>query len=104
MGPRYGLMRRRQLVFPKLFAAHERTIQLEGEAYFEVTKNPHKPFKVMANGTEVLVHGTHFNVAAYPTEKLVKTTLFEGAVTVRKDQRELVLKPGYEALSIIGEG
>ncbi|WP_104383502.1 FecR family protein [Sphingobacterium sp. HMA12] len=89
--------------FPKAFAAHERTIQLEGEAYFEVTKNPHKPFKVMANGTEVLVHGTHFNVAAYPTEKLVKTTLFEGAVTVRKDQRELVLKPGYEALSIIGE-
>jgi len=91
-----------KISFPRVFAANERYVQLEGEAYFEVVKNASKPFKVMANGTEVLVHGTHFNVSAYPLEKIVKTTLFEGAVTVRKENKELALKPGYAVISAVG--
>ncbi|MGJ1536294.1 FecR family protein [Sphingobacterium multivorum] len=100
-GTRVWLNAATKISFPRFFAATERMIQLEGEAYFEVTKNATKPFKVMANGTEVMVHGTHFNVVAYPKEKSVKTTLFEGAVTVRKDQKEMALKPGYEVISAV---
>jgi len=92
-----------KISFPRTFSTSSREVQLEGEAYFEVAKNKDKLFKVKANGTEVVVHGTHFNVSAYPLENSVKTTLFEGLVTVRKDKKELNLTPGFEIVSLVNE-
>ncbi|UZJ66049.1 FecR family protein [Sphingobacterium sp. KU25419] len=54
-----------RLKFPESFGSGERKVQLEGEAYFEVSKDPDRPFIVQANGTDVKVLGTHFNVDAY---------------------------------------
>lgn len=88
-----------ELTYPIHFEGKERMVQLKGEAYFDVAKDTSKPFKVMANGTEIIVTGTHFNVSAYPSDETVTTTLVEGGVVVRKDKRKLTLKPGYEALA-----
>ena len=51
--------------YPVAFRGNERRVKISGEAYFEVAKNPKMPFIVEANGTEVKVLGTHFNVSAY---------------------------------------
>jgi ferric-dicitrate binding protein FerR (iron transport regulator) len=72
--------------YPSAFNAGERTVELTGEAYFEVAKNPAKPFKVFVQGMEIQVLGTHFNVMAYSDEAAVKTTLLEGSVKVSGTQ------------------
>lgn len=64
------------------YNVHERSIMLEGEAYFDVTPNPFKPFVVKANNLDIKAFGTLFNVKAYPEENQVITTLLEGKVTI----------------------
>lgn len=89
-----------RLKFPEFFASGERRVQLDGEAYFEVSKDVNRPFIVQANGTDVKVLGTHFNVDAY--SKKVRTTLEEGKVEVSIIDHAIILQPGEFAES--GEG
>ena len=60
----------------------QRKVDLNGEAYFEVAKNPAKPFLVQKGGMSVEVLGTHFNVNAYDDDQDAKITLLEGKVQV----------------------
>jgi len=85
-------------------ATEERLVQLEGEAYFEVARDPARPFRVASRGQVVEVLGTHFNVNSYPDEPMVRTTLVEGAVKVSAgtDQGPVVLAPGEQALGAAG--
>lgn len=89
------------LRFPILFSNKERTVELTGEAYFEVepvflsAKFP--PFHVKANGVDINVLGTQFNVKAYTDEHQVATTLERGAVVVSKGGQVCQLKPGEQA-------
>lgn len=86
--------------FPMEFSASERKVRIKGEAYFEVTKNPLKPFRVQIDSNssdgEIEVLGTHFNVSAYPGEE-VKTTLLEGSVKIKRDNETKMLYPGDQA-------
>jgi ferric-dicitrate binding protein FerR (iron transport regulator) len=85
------------LTYPTAFTGRERKVEITGEAYFEVAKNPGLPFKVkINNATEVEVLGTHFNVSAYSDEDAIKTTLLEGGVKVRKGQETVRLSPGEQ--------
>ena len=87
------------LRFPIAFTGSERRVQLSGEAYFDVAKDPAMPFRVEAtdaNGREmntVEVMGTEFNVNAYENEPTVKTTLVEGKVKVSNGGRNGSLQP-----------
>lgn len=87
-----------QITYPVAFTGHERRVKISGEAYFEVAKNPKSPFIVEANGTEVRVLGTHFNVNAYTDDEAVKTTLVEGSVRVTKNSQQALLKPDQQAI------
>lgn len=84
---------------PVLTTNGVRKVKLEGEAYFEVTKDKVHPFVVYANNQLVEVFGTHFNVNAYIDEPIVKTTLLEGSVQVSSLQSHLVkrLAPGQQS-------
>lgn len=62
--------------------ANIRAVFLDGEGYFEVTKNPDKPFVVKTTNREITVLGTIFNVFAYSNTNYFETTLLEGAVKV----------------------
>lgn len=84
------------LRFPTTFAGKERRVEITGEAYFEVTKNPSVPFVVGVNNAEVQVLGTHFNVMAYNDESALETTLLEGSVKFVKDDNTQMLKPGQQ--------
>lgn len=98
-GSEVTLNRHSQLSYPETFG-EERIVKLDGEAYFEVSKNPEKPFRVKTNGVTVSVLGTHFNVNAYATDTLVETTLLEGSVAVsdNKNGNQVILKPNETAV------
>jgi len=82
-GTRIWLNASSALTYPSSFSqSTERIVELSGEAYFEVTPNPTKPFLVKSKGQTIRVLGTHFNVNAYDDEPAIKTTLLEGKVAV----------------------
>lgn len=87
------------LSFPMCFPKNQRKVTLTGEAYFEVSKDKKRPFVVCANGTEVQVLGTHFNVNAYSDNSEVATTLLEGSVRMKKGKYSALLVPGEQAVS-----
>ncbi|WP_321308868.1 FecR domain-containing protein [Marinifilum fragile] len=82
-----------QLGFHSKFTGKQRIVHLEGEAYFEVSKNPEQPFVVRTNNMDVRVLGTHFNVKAYEDDEFTYATLNEGKVQVFKDEINEVLQP-----------
>lgn len=94
------------LKYPQRFDAHERIVQLKGEAYFEVTPQqqdkifPKTPFLVKTDNQMVKVLGTHFNIAAYPDEPDTKTTLVEGTVQVTNLSSQVAkqLSPGKQSI------
>lgn len=78
-----------------------RSVELDGEAYFEVAKNEAFPFVVYTDREVVKVLGTHFNMSSYQDESISRTTLIEGKVSVspngKSDPGQLkVLKPGEQ--------
>jgi transmembrane sensor len=64
------------------FNQSQREVILEGEGYFEVKKNPDKPFIVTTSDIRIKALGTTFNIKAYPGEKTIETTLVEGKLEV----------------------
>lgn len=82
------------LKYPMQFSAGKREVSLTGEAYFEVSKNPHKPFIVKSRNQEVQVLGTIFNINSYTDRESVETTLLEGSVHVNQH----LLVPGQRSL------
>ncbi|MGV3502790.1 MAG: FecR family protein [Adhaeribacter sp.] len=97
-GSRVWLHAASSLTFPASFTGKERRVQMTGEAYFEVAKDPAKPFKVQAPNSLVEVLGTRFNIMAYPEEPEQKTTLVEGAVQFSSQAGSAVLKPGEQVV------
>lgn len=84
--------------YPTAFTGNERSVEITGEAYFEVAKNKARPFSVNVNDqVRVVVLGTHFNIKAYDNEASANTTLLEGAVMIASGGKEQRIKPGQQA-------
>lgn len=81
-GTKVWLNSKSSLRYPVKFSADKRTVTLEGEAYFEVAKNPNSPFTVKTKSGNVTVLGTHFNVSSYTEDQVFAATLAEGKVKV----------------------
>lgn len=69
-----------RLSYPSVFENQTRTIQFSGEGYFEVAKNPSKPFIIETTDAKVEVLGTEFNLRAYPSEGKTDILVAEGKV------------------------
>ncbi|WP_025145915.1 FecR family protein [Pedobacter jeongneungensis] len=90
------------LSFPSKFAANMRAISLRGEAFFEVTKNPKRPFIIHTGNIVTRVLGTSFKVDAFlnqPVSVLVST----GKVRVDREVNKVlhpiaVLLPGQSVV------
>ena len=74
------------LSYPQVFSDTERSVNLEGEAYFEVTKDTKKRFQVLTEQTTITVLGTAFNVRAESDEKTTEVAVSEGKVQVEEKQ------------------
>jgi len=84
------------LRYPTAFTGGNRTVEMQGQGYFEVAKNAKQPFVVKVNKAEVQVLGTGFDIMAYEDEEELRTTLVSGAVKVKQGSVEKYLKPGQQ--------
>lgn len=109
-GTRVWLNAKSKLVYPARFSGKNREVQLEGEGYFDVAKNPSKPFTVKTSHLAVRVLGTVFNLKAYPEEGRIEATLLEGKITLNRfnngsqEKQLLQLDPNEQATFIKREG
>lgn len=91
------------LKYPVKFIANSnRQVFLDGEAYFDVTKDKKHPFVVNADNLNIRVLGTHFNVSSYPEDKFTDVVLVEGSVGLYEKNEKFdaakntMLKPGFK--------
>lgn len=92
-GTKIWLNSNSKLKYPTRFTGKQRIVELEGEAYFDVSKNKDFPFVVKMNDIQIKVLGTSFNVNAYSDEDEIITTLVEGKVEVSdllREQKEIL--------------
>jgi transmembrane sensor len=85
-----------KLVYDKNFDSKLREVTLAGEAYFDVARNPEKPFIIHTGKVDIKVLGTLFNVKSYPGEKVTEASLIRGSIEVMirdRPQEKIILKP-----------
>ena len=70
------------------YGVKNRTLHLEGEAYFEVAKDTTKPFIVKVSSQSIEALGTAFNITAYPKDSRITTTLASGIVRITTKGKE----------------
>jgi ferric-dicitrate binding protein FerR (iron transport regulator) len=93
-----------QLRYPAQFAATSREVYLEGEAFFEVSKDPRRPFRVHSGAWVTQVLGTKFNVSAVPGARQLAVSLVEGKVEVLDKQGKYLLTPGQQLRTEVATG
>lgn len=87
-----------KLKFPAVFSDTLRMVYLTGEAFFEVSKNPHRPFIVHSGIWDTRVLGTKFNVSAFPDDSKMAVALVEGKVDVKSGHDIYHIIPGQQLL------
>jgi transmembrane sensor len=83
------------------FANGVREVSLTGEAYFDVVKNPARPFIIHTEKINIKVLGTAFNVKAYPEDKQTETSLIRGSIEVTIKNRpndKIILSPNEKLI------
>jgi len=102
-GTKVNLNAGSSLKYPVSFIeGQDRKVFLEGEAYFDVAKDPRHPFVLNSNEVNIRVLGTKFNVSSYSEDTDISTVLVEGSISLYLDDKyakdkSLLLKPGFKA-------
>ena len=89
-----------QLTYPTAFSDDTRVVQLTGEAFFDVTKNPAKPFIIETNKSKVTVLGTSFNVRSRLAENLTEVLVKTGKVRLENSagDKKVELTPNQKGI------
>ena len=90
-----------RLTYDSLYGTALREVTLSGEAYFEVAKNPKKPFIIHTGKINIRVLGTVFNVKSYPEENTIETSLIKGSIEVSfpsQPSKKIILKPNQKLI------
>lgn len=89
-----------KLTYAGNFNSSDRIVNLEGEAFFNVTRNEEKEFIVKTSSIDVVVKGTSFDVSAYRDEKQISVSLLEGkvAITDKNGKQMTDMKPNELAI------
>jgi transmembrane sensor len=91
-----------KISYVKDFKGNIREVFLSGEAFFQVTKNPLKPFVINSNGLITKVLGTSFTIKAYENEKEIKVMVKSGKVSVYKQvetaKEAIILNPNQQVV------
>jgi ferric-dicitrate binding protein FerR (iron transport regulator) len=92
-----------RLVYPPVFKGKNREVLLEGEAFFDVSKDQARPFYVRTDAFRIKVYGTRFDVQASGKENEFTATLVEGKVSIIPNEKfmpeEVFLLPNQKAIS-----
>lgn len=97
-----------RLHFDKKFNGAQREVYLEGEAFFDVTKDKDRPFIVHTSDIDIRVLGTAFNVKSYKEESTIEATLIHGSIQVTRQKEcipKIILSPHEKLVfnKLIGE-
>ena len=95
-----------KITYADNFQGETREVSLVGEAYFDVVKNPKKPFIIHTGAMEVKVLGTVFNLRSYPGEMTTEASLLHGMIEVTlngTEKKKIILKPN-EKLTVLNSG
>jgi len=90
-----------RLTYDSLYGSPLREVTLSGEAYFNVVKNPKKPFIIHTGKINIRVLGTIFNVKSYPEDKTIETSLIKGSIEVSfpsQPSKKIILKPDQKLI------
>jgi transmembrane sensor len=95
------------LKYDNTFNGKDRVVYLEGEAFFDVSRNKKKPFYVKTSHISLKVVGTSFNVKSYNDEDVVQATLVTGSIVIEENVpgnqcKTIVLKPNQRATIYTG--
>lgn len=102
-GTEAWLSPRSVIKIPNEFSKDERSVELDGEGFFSVTKDSKRPFIVKTQHYDIKVLGTRFNVFAYSESERFETNLVKGSVQVTnnsKPEENFILKPN-EMVSLL---
>jgi ferric-dicitrate binding protein FerR (iron transport regulator) len=90
---------RSHISYPARFKNDERRVVLDGEAFFDVARNPEKPFVVETEDFVVTVLGTSFNIRALKNEDIAEVSVITGTVQITTHGDEnLILSAGQKAI------
>ena len=83
------------LCYNNQFGITNRDLSLQGEAYFEISKNPEFPLVVVSGESKIKVLGTKFNVQNYQDDDEIRVALLEGSIDFRDSRfdKSILLKP-----------
>lgn len=90
-----------KLTYAGDFNRSERIVNLEGEAFFNVTKNQSKKFKVRTSDVDIVVKGTSFDVSAYNDDREISVSLLEGKVVITDKTGKYMTDLNPDELAII---
>jgi ferric-dicitrate binding protein FerR (iron transport regulator) len=96
---RVWLNARSEIKYPAFFTSRRRSVQLDGEAYFEVSRNEQAPFTVHTDKCDIEVLGTTFDVDAYSDSEHFSVALIEGSVKVTSSdnpEQTVTLSPRHK--------
>jgi ferric-dicitrate binding protein FerR (iron transport regulator) len=71
-----------EMNYPAAFSTKERTLQLKGEAFFSIARDPSKPFLITSGNVLTRVLGTSFNIRAYDNAPSIEVSVMTGKVSV----------------------
>ncbi|WP_318345819.1 FecR family protein [Flagellimonas baculiformis] len=86
------------ITYPDRFEGDVREVVLEGEAFFDVAKNPNKPFVIRSGEVLTTVLGTSFNINTYPDIQQIAVTVASGKVKVASHENEIHLGPNEQGI------
>ena len=103
-GTKVKLNSESKLEYPKTFSDSSRVVHLTGEAFFDVKKDPQRPFTVISHNLSTTALGTSFNINAYRGNNNIVVSLTTGKVQVsfnkgvNKEDSKITLEPGSQAI------
>lgn len=85
-----------KLTYPEEFDSDQRLVKLKGEAFFDVAKEPNRPFIIHTQDIRIQVLGTSFNVKSYQEEDEIVISLATGRIEVDALGKKQILTPGEQ--------
>lgn len=98
-GSAVWLKRHSKLIYPRSFRGPKRQVELLGEGYFDIAKDPKRPFIVQTGQLRTRVLGTAFNLKALKADSVVQVALVEGSVEVQWTMQQgaaVQIQPGEQ--------
>ncbi|UAY56917.1 FecR family protein [Arachidicoccus terrestris] len=99
-GSKVWLNAKSRLRYTDSFGSHSRDVYLDGQAYFEISRDTKRPFVVHTSSWQVTVLGTHFDVSDYMEDNDVTVSVLSGKVAVQSTRQQktpaAILHPGEQ--------